>query len=133
MVELFLSGGVLMWPLLLVGLGVLALAIRVVLLLRGGESAPGDAERSLQTMLFWGVMGAVLGLIGTAAGLIQMARWIETFGPVQDTLVRGGVGVALVTVVFGMAILLVALLLWLGLRPPVLRRSARIGARPSAA
>jgi hypothetical protein len=41
MIEAFQSGGVLMWPLLLVGVGVLVLALRVVWLLgaRGSRSA----------------------------------------------------------------------------------------------
>jgi biopolymer transport protein ExbB/TolQ len=116
MMNAFSSGGVMMWPLLLIGVGVLVLTARVVWLLRDGEPRRAEAEPSLQAILFWGGMSVVLGLIGTVIGLIQISQAIAFAGSVNATLVWGGVGVSLVTLIFGMLIFTVSALSWFVLR-----------------
>jgi biopolymer transport protein ExbB/TolQ len=116
MIEAFQSGGVLMWPLLLVGVGVLVLALRVVWLLGARGSRSAEAESSLQAILFWGGMSVLLGLIGTVIGVVQMTQAIALAGRVHPPLVWGGFGVSLVTLILGMLIFAVAALLWFPLR-----------------
>lgn len=116
MLDAFTSGGIMMWPLLLIGAGVLVLTARVVWLLREREPRTVEAEPSLQAILFWGGMSVVLGLIGTVIGLIQISQAVALAGGVNATLVWGGVGVSLVTLIFGLLIFTVSALAWFVLR-----------------
>ena len=125
MVDAFLSGGVMMWPLLLIGVGILVIAVRTARLLAHPEVHPAEADRRLQTILFWGGMSVVLGTLGTVVGIVQMAQYFVRAGSVHPPLVWSGLGVALVTLIFGLLILLVSLLLWFGLRQWHAAASAR--------
>lgn len=112
----FLSGGVLMYPLLLIAVGVIAAAIRTAVLLYGERRASPLAGRWLQAILFWGAISVLVGLLGTTVGVIQMAQAIALAGSVSATLVWAGFGIALVTTIFGMLIFLLSAVLWFLLR-----------------
>ena len=117
MIEIFRSGGVMMWPLTVCGLLVLGLAVRASLALgREAPRRPAGALSTVDAVLFWGGLGAVLGVLGTVVGAAQMAGAIERAGGVQAATVWSGIRVALVTSIAGMLILIVALLLWMALR-----------------
>lgn len=117
MIETFASGGVMMWPLLMIGVGVVVLSVRAGQHLFGEDPRPQvETERRLDGILFWGSMGIVLGFLGTVLGLVQMAQAIQHLAPVSSGLVWGGIGVSLVTLIFGFMIFLVASLLWFLLR-----------------
>lgn len=123
MLNAFRSGGVMMWPLLLIALGIGGVAVRAARAARSGAPRE-ELERTLQTILFWGAMSVVLGLLGTAVGLVQMASALQRVTAVSASTVWGGVGVALVTLIFGLLILLASLLLWFGLRRRLAGNSA---------
>jgi len=125
MIEAFLSGGVLMWPLLVIGIGVLYLGARTGWLLARSESRPLEAERALQSILFWGGMSLVLGLLGTVVGIVQIAQAVALTGAVEARLVWGGFGLSLMTLIFGLVILTTSLLLWIVLRGLGARRYPR--------
>lgn len=79
-------------------------------------------------MLFWGVFGAVVGLLGTLGGVAQAAAAIEAAGSVSPSLAWGGLRVALHPLLMGLLLLSVSLLLWFALRA---RRGAQL--RPASA
>ncbi len=134
MKEMFLKGGIMMWPLLAVGVGILVLAVRAAVRLRAagrpesrdgedprlvrGEPSrlPANVDRSLQAILFWGAMAVLLGLLGTVVGVVVMTQAIALAGSVEPPLVWSGVGVSLVTLVFGLLVFLLAAFAWFGLR-----------------
>lgn len=134
MKDMFLSGGIMMWPMLAVGVGILILAVRAAVRLRAvgrpqtgsaeetglerrrADELPADVDRSLQAILFWGAMAVLLGLLGTVVGVVVMTQAIALAGSVEPPLVWGGVGVSLVTLVFGLLIFLLAAFSWFGLR-----------------
>jgi biopolymer transport protein ExbB/TolQ len=118
MIETFLGGGVMMWPLAAIAAGVLVMGGRALWLLRDGETAGREAETLVQAILFWGAMGLVLGLLGTVVGLIQISQVLARFAGVGAPTIWEGVGLSLLPLVFGIMIAAVAALLWfsLGLR-----------------
>jgi biopolymer transport protein ExbB/TolQ len=122
MYHAFASGGIVMWPLLAVGIGVLVLAARAAWLIHRGERPAAEAESTIQAILFWGVMSVLLGVLGTTIGIIQMAQAVGLAGGVEAPLLWGGFGVALVTLLFGLLIFVVSLPLWFGLRQWAARR-----------
>lgn len=133
MVEAFLSGGIVMWPLLIIGIGVLVLALRVGWLLLDPDRAEAEAGGSLQAIPFWGAMGAVLGLLGAVVGIIQITQAISLAGEVHPALVWGGFGLALLPLIFGLLIFLVAAVLWFVLRQWSLRIASRARQHPAPA
>jgi biopolymer transport protein ExbB/TolQ len=133
MVETFLAGGKMMWPLTLIGAGVLWLTGRTAWLIRQRDHRFTDVELSLQAILFWGAMSVVLGLLGTVIGWISASRAIALAGAVEPRLVWAGIGVTLYTLTFGVLIFTVAALAWFTLRQWASRASARDRRQPSAA
>lgn len=121
MIDWFLSGGIIMWPLLVLALGVIGLAVRAALELRRAAAQPEEpatapARRpALATILFWGGVALLVGALGTVVGIVIMSRNVAAAGGVSGTLAWGGVGVSLVSLVFGILIFLVAGFLWLPL------------------
>lgn len=123
MTRAFLSGGVVMWPMLAVALGLVWIAARTTMRLRAAEAPAEDVERGLHALLFWGGMGVLLGVLGTITGLVIMTQAIGRAGAVEAPLVWGGVGVSLVSLIFGLLIFIFAALAWFPLRQWSLRRA----------
>lgn len=121
MVEVFRSGGVMMWPLLFIGVGLLAITFRSMARVRTGAT-PEEMERGLLSILFWGAMALVLGVLGTVVGLVQMGRVMSRFGALEPSTVWGGFAVTLVTLVFGLLLFVLAMSCWYGVRWVVLQR-----------
>lgn len=121
MSDFFEGGGVMMWPMLLVGLAVLFLAGHAAVLLARREP---EVEGRLRAVLFWGVMSLVLGLLGTTVGIVQMTEAIARSSGVRTETVMGGFGVSLITSIFGLLIFLLAAVLWFSLRQWHLRQTA---------
>ena len=112
--ELFRGGGIMMWPMLLIGIGLVVVAVRTALRVR--RAAPAEAERGMISILFWGTMGLIHGLLGTVIGFIQMGMVIQRVNSVEPITVRGGVTVALITSGFGLLLFILALACWYGVR-----------------
>jgi biopolymer transport protein ExbB/TolQ len=130
--EVFLSGGVVMWPLLLIAAAVVVLAVRATLLMRS-TGRPDVASGRLRAILFWGTMSVVLGLLGTTIGIVQMTQAIAmSGGGVHPAILSGGIAVSLVTFLFGLLVFLLSAVLWFSLRQWQLRLSApRSGSLPA--
>ena len=116
--QAFFNGGVMMWPMTAVALGIGWIAVRVAIRLRT-KSPPEEVRLGLEVILFWGGMSLLLGVLGTVVGLVTMADLIQRVGPLDPPLLWGGVAVALVTSVFGIVIFAFAGAVWL-----LLNRSA---------
>lgn len=117
MSEMFRNGGLMMWPLLATAAGILWLSARTAMRLTGGDrSRLEEAGRGLHAILFWGAMAAVLGLLGTVVGVIMMTRAIQAAGTVEPSLAWAGVGVTLITLLFGLLIFLLSAVSWFVLR-----------------
>jgi biopolymer transport protein ExbB/TolQ len=121
MIEWFQSGGVVMWPLLVVAFGVGGLGVRTAVGISRDQGAE-EIQRGLEAILFWGAMSVPLGLLGTVGGLVVMTEAIALVGAVEAPLVWGAVGVAMVPLVFALTIFLLALTVWFTLRGRHLRR-----------
>lgn len=115
MIELFRTGGVIMWPMLAVAGGIAWLVLGTAARLWRRRD-PEASERSLHAVLFWGIMSVVLGAIGTVGGLVVMTRAIALAGAVEAPLVWGGVSVSLVPLITGLALFLLSAVSWFGLR-----------------
>lgn len=131
MIEFFRSGGVVMWPIAICALLVISLSASCAIgLKRAGVEPPSERLSRTDAVLFWGVSAAVLGLIGTLAGVAQVAAVVERFGAVQASTLWSGMKVTLTSSIFGFGTLLIALLLWMALR--TLPRAGAPATHPAA-
>ena len=117
MTRLIVASGPLLWPQLVVVLAIIALgSINTVRLARGQASQ--RAKASIDTLPFWGVVAALLGLLGLCAGLFNLlgavARHANQLG-VSPRLVAIGLSECLLTTTLGLLVLLVAALAWMSL------------------
>lgn len=124
MTHAFRDGGIIMWPMLAAALGILYLAGVTAYRLRRPDADPDSIARSLHSILFWGGVSVLLGLLGTVAGLVVASQAIVMAGEVDPRLVWGGFSITLVSFLFGLVIFLLAALLWFPLRQWHCRRVA---------
>jgi hypothetical protein len=129
MIETFQDGGYMMWPLVVVTLGILWIGGRTAARLSGPGSRPEEAGRLMNMLLFWGTMGLVLGALGTTLGLVQMAQLVQQAGTVTGSMAAAGVRVTLITMVSGFVVFILAGLLWLPLHVWRRRLVERAGMR----
>jgi biopolymer transport protein ExbB/TolQ len=117
MAELFSGGGYMMWPLLLIGVGILVLVVRTAVALRAPQTGVAVQGR-LQSLLFWGGMSFLLGLLGTVIGQIQISAAISAVGSAEVELstLWTGIAVTLITLLFGILLLIFSLFSWYVLR-----------------
>jgi biopolymer transport protein ExbB/TolQ len=116
MMEFFRQGGFFMWPILVVAIVILVLAVRAWMRTRALTAPDAVVETGVDAVLFWGVWVLAVGLLGTFTGIYLAAGAIERAGAVSPAMIWGGVRVALTTTLAGFLVFSVAALLWLGLR-----------------
>lgn len=103
MIQRFLSGGVIMWPLLVIAIGIAWMAARTAILLLRDSPPPDELQRKTGAILFWGTIALILGGVGTVVGIVEIARAVIAAGPVAAPLLWGGVGLTLIPLLFGIA------------------------------
>jgi uncharacterized membrane-anchored protein len=128
MIHAFRDGGFVMWPMLAAALGIVYLAVVTIIRLRRRDVDVGTVGRSLQSILFWGAISVLLGLLGTVTGMVVASQAISLAGEVDPRLAGGGFSVTLISFVFGLVIFLFAVLLWFPLHHWHSRAVSRAGA-----
>ena len=103
---------------------------------RFGDSLAGQAtgisrdvatDRSVDAILFWGAVTAVIGFMGTWAGLFKSFEAMRRLGLKSVQVLFVGLSEAHITTTFGLGVLLAAGFLWFGLRLRIERRRALAG------
>jgi len=116
MIHFFMSGGPMMWLLLLIALVVLVLFIKKAVQLFSGSTSPEDADAGINAVIFWGSISAVLGFFAHFYGVYQAMQAIKMANDISPAIVAEGYAMSLVTILFGMFILLVSAIFWFILR-----------------
>jgi len=112
-----MEAGPFIWPIILLTLviGFLFLWNVVFLVVRPNNSTAGR-RKSIDAVLFWGGVAAVLGLLGQWMGIHKMTAVIAERGIVSPQMVVYGISESLLTPLAGMVVLVGAALLWSLLR-----------------
>jgi len=112
MARFFHDMGVIRWPMYVGALFMLAQIGRAAFTAR--RSSADRSAMTVHRILVWGVLNALLGILGTVLGLALTGRVVERMGAdVSPALLAGGIRVALSTSIFGLALLTLAVVAWL--------------------
>lgn len=101
----------------------LALVISSLASLLGSatETPPGLPNR-VNSVLFWGAIGLLAGLLGQVTGLYLGSRAISVASEVSPNLVMEGLAISFLPTIMGLMFLLGSALAWWGLRYLCARR-----------
>lgn len=121
-----MEAGPLIFPVVLLGVVILILATwNGLVLLFKREAISSACRRSIDSILFWGGIAAVLGFLGQWIGLGRLARFVADQGIVNPQMVAYGLSESLLTPIAGMVVLVVAAFLWFFLRVGLWSRAER--------
>ena len=125
MLQFLREAGPVIFPLLLLAVVVLILTLwnGLVLVLR--RSLATGRRRSIDAILFWGSVAAVLGFLGQWIGILKITKVVARQGIVSPSMVVLGLSESLLTTVTGMMIFTVSAFLWFFLRVGLWSRERR--------
>ena len=104
-------------PLVLIALVLIGLAIKKAIdLFQRTDQSGEDLKKGLPAMLQLGLFCFFWGLLAQAISLYQMLSAIEAAGDVSPALLVGGLKVSMIAPIFGLIILVLALIVWFLLR-----------------
>lgn len=117
MKQFLMEAGPVIFPLLILAvvIGVLVVWNALALTMRVDGGA-GRRRHSIDSILFWGSVAAVLGLLGQWLGIAKVSRAIVAAKGINPPMVTYGLSESLLTPVTGMVIFVVAAFLWFFLR-----------------
>ena len=117
MFTLFMRGGFYMWPLLIFAIIILVLSIKKIIdLFFKTDLSHAKLESGINSILFWGGMSVLIGFLGHFHGLYMAMEAISRASDISPAIVAMGYGVSLITVLFGLLILLFSSIIWFVLR-----------------
>lgn len=117
MKQFLMEAGPVIIPLLILAMviSVLVLWNALVLIVRG-DGRRNRRRHSIDSILFWGSVAAVLGLLGQWLGIAKVSRAVAAAQGVNPPMVTYGLSESLLTPVTGMVIFLAAAFCWFFLR-----------------
>jgi hypothetical protein len=126
MLQFLSEAGPVIFPVILLGIVVLLLTLwnALTLTLRGVDK-PARRRASIDSILFWGGVAAVLGFLGQWIGILKITKVIAHEGVVSPPMVVLGLSESLLTTVTGMMVLATAAILWFILRLGLWTRERR--------
>ena len=110
--NLFSAGGVFMWPMTILWLAILVLGGKAMVAAFSGSDDHPSINRTNNVVLQGGIFIFFLGILSQAIGLMQAFQVIQEIGDVSPTLLSGGLYVSMIAPVYGLVILISALVVW---------------------
>lgn len=117
MIQMFVWGGYWMWIILIIAIANIVLTIKNgIEIWRAGTSGKVFDGRSINAILFWGVIGAAAGFLGQITGIYRgMIAFLEASDISLQVTMRG-IACALAPTIFGMWVFILSALAWFLLR-----------------
>lgn len=116
MARFLMEAGPLIWPVILLLLVIVGLVIKNAVALIGKKGEPANLRHSIDAVLFWGSVAAVIGFLGQWLGVMKIITMLVEHGVVSPNMVVLGLSESLLTPVAGMFVLVISAFLWFFLR-----------------
>jgi hypothetical protein len=115
--HVFMQGGLLMWPLVLIGLVLYGIVLRTLwhLFVKGGSDALA-IQNCLDGLLFWGGFAVIIGVLGSAVGYHKAMTVLAARGLAHPKFLWAGAAEGMVSSIAGLLILAGAGVCWYLLR-----------------
>ena len=110
----FIRGmGVFFYPMLVISVAIVVQIIRKAVDLGGSRDLPPyRLEKGLHAILFWGVVGSLVGVLGQYSGMYKSLIVISRAKELSPQMIAMGLAQAISTTIFGLLILIVAAIAW---------------------
>ena len=113
MIHFFMSGGYMMWLLLILTIVILILAIKKSIeLFTKDNLSTEQLESGVNAIVFWGVISALLGTFGHFHGMYLAMQAISHARDISPAIVAMGYGVSLITLLSGLFIFIISAIIW---------------------
>lgn len=113
MFKFFLSGGEVMWFLLLISVIIVFLSFKKGIdLFSGKELSKPKLESGINAIAFWGGLSVILGLFFHFWGVARAMQAISQANDISPAIVALGYKMALVSIITSLFIFIVSLLIW---------------------
>jgi biopolymer transport protein ExbB/TolQ len=120
------EAGPLIFPVILLVLVIAGLGVvNAVALIRRKSAAP-SRRNSIDAILFWGSVAALIGFLGQWLGIMKIITVIVEHGVVSPNMVVLGLSESLLTPVAGMFVFVVSVFLWFFLRVGLWTKERRV-------
>jgi biopolymer transport protein ExbB/TolQ len=116
MLDFLRAGGPFGWLIAILALANLVLALRGARLLSGGDRDPRAAAATADTILFWGAVSAVLGLLGQYSGIYNALGAIIRATEIDPRVIAEGFLQSFTTTLEGLTVLVLSAVAWFALR-----------------
>jgi biopolymer transport protein ExbB/TolQ len=117
MINFFMSGGYVMWILLILFVLIIFLSFKKLLELFGKkELARTKLEDGINAILFWGSICVVLGFFAHFLGIYMAMNAIAQANDISPAIVAMGYGMSLTSILFGLFIFIISTSIWFFLR-----------------
>ena len=111
------AGGPFMWPLIIMALVLIGLAIKKAIdLFQRTDQSAENLKKGLPAILHLGIFCLFWGVLSQAVGLYQMLAAVEAAGDVSPSLLAGGLKVSMIAPLFGLIIMVLSMVVWFALR-----------------
>ena len=126
MLQFIREAGPLIFPVILLVLVIAGLGVvNAVALIRRKSAAP-SRRNSIDAILFWGSVAALIGFLGQWLGIMKIITVIVEHGGVSPNMVVLGLSESLLTPVAGMFVFVVSVFLWFFLRVGLWTKERRV-------
>jgi len=126
MLQFMREAGPLIFPVILLALVIAILAIRNTVALLGTKSTAASRRGSIDAILFWGCVAALIGFLGQWLGVMKLIAAMVEHGLASPKLVVLGLSESLQTPLGGMAVFVISGFLWFFLRVGLWARERRL-------
>lgn len=120
--QVFMEGGFLMYPLVLVVLVIFGIVIRILwqLFVRSGNDT-AEIQNGLDGLLFWGGFAVIVGVLGSAVGSHKSMTILAAKGLANPKYLWAGAAEVMISSIAGLVVLATSGTLWYVLRWRFLR------------
>ena len=114
MISFFMSGGIFMWPILIIAITILYLSIRKIIdLFFLDIQNNSKLKNGINAILFWGSFSVILGIFAHFVGIYEAMQAIMAANDVSPAIVANGYAVSLNTILSGLFLFMISSIIWL--------------------
>ena len=100
-----------MLPIYAMWVVVAVLTVRFLLKRQRGAEKPA-LRRVNSSILFFGSLALLMGIMGQILGLFEALTYIQESGPVTSSALAGGLRVSMICTVYGFALFVLSVIIW---------------------